>query len=268
MFSSLYAWSNLQGEIYVYYNLHRATKHIPLGPSPLGAGVHEYPFTFMVPRNLPPSLRASQGAVHHRLRASLKRQGHVPSLLLKMAGVQGSTKIPLVVHNSDHISPLEDRPSSPDEPPAYSTNRRQWSGQKRNGQIDWLLQGPASAHISHRVDILAKLRIAKGVGVVNSVTVDLVQVEKYQAQPDRNVWTFPVEQVNDDGEFGSGSEDGYPEIRTSGVNLKEAITLSSIAGGLKSHCREKVLILSDLCLILAFYAYQSYDEDISASSRC
>jgi Arrestin (or S-antigen), N-terminal domain len=228
--------------VYVYYNLHRSTKVIPLGCAGLSPGIHEYPFTFMVPRNLPPSLKAPLGAVNHRLRARVKRVGHVPNLLYRMTGGAATSKIPLIVHNSDHTSPHDEtfRPSSQDDPPAYSSNRRQWSGQRRNGQIDWSLQGPTSVHISHRIDILAKLRIAKGYGAVDSATVDLVQVEKYQAEPDPTVWTFPIEQMTDEEEGASGSDDGFPETRTTGVRLKQAAALAPFGTGLNSHCREKV----------------------------
>ena len=136
-----------------------------------------------------------------------------------MTGASAATKVSLTVHNSDHTSPTREtyRPASPNDPPAYSSNRRQWSGQRRNGKIDWSLQGPASVHISHRIDVLAKLRIARGYGVVDSATVDLIQVEKYQAEPDPTVWTFPIEQMNEDDDMASGSDDGFPETRTTGV---------------------------------------------------
>jgi len=160
-----------------------------------------------------------------------------------MTGASASTKIVLTVHNSDHTSPknVTYRSASPDDPPAYSSNRRQWSGQRRNGQIDWLLQGPASAHISHRIDVLAKLRIARGYGIVDSATVDLIQVEKYQAEPDPRVWTFPIEAMNEDDDMASGSDDGFPETRTTGLTLKQAISLTPGHNStLTSHCREKV----------------------------
>lgn len=161
-----------------------------------------------------------------------------------MAGLSGSTKIALTVHNSNHThTPVtHDSPysPSPDDPPAYSSNRRQWHGKRRNGQIDWCIQGPASVHISHRIDVLAKLTIAKGYGTVKSATVDLYQVEKYQASPDPNIWTFPVEIVNDEEDIPSGSDDGFPETRTMGVSLKQAVALTPFGGSINTHCREKV----------------------------
>jgi hypothetical protein len=226
----------------VYYNLHRSTKNIPPGHATLPAGVHKYPFTFLVPKNLPPSLKAPLGEVNHRLRASIKRPGHVPSLFYRMAGTTGSTKLSLIVHNSDHTTPKQYTRRSPsqNDPPAYSVSmRREWSGQRRNGQIDWLVQGPSSVHISHRADVLAKLNIAKGYGVVKSATVDLLQVEKYQAQPDTTVWTFPMEPLRDEDDLASGSDDGFPETRTSGVSLKNSLALTPL-GGLSCHSREKV----------------------------
>jgi hypothetical protein len=168
-----------------------------------------------------------------------------------MAKSDGSVKLPLTVHNSNHTSPRDfiHRPASPDDPPAYSaSNRREWCGQRRNGQIDWLLQGPTSVHISHRIDVLAKLNIAKGYGVVNSATVDLLQVEKYQAEPDPTVWTFPIEQLTEDDDVASGSDDGFPETRTTGVRLKNAVALSPL-GGLSCHTREKVYYLKTVLMI-------------------
>lgn len=218
-----------------------------MGNATIPTGVHEYPFTFLVPRNLPPSLKAPLGAVTHRIRASVKRPGHVPALFYKIAGATGSTKVYLIVHNSDHTTPHVGtyRPASPDDPPAYSSNRREWSGRRRNGQIDWSLQGPASAHMSHRIDVLAKLRIARGYGVVNSAIVDLVQVEKYQAAPDPTVWTFPIRnQDSDDDDTASGSDDGFPETRTTGVSLKQGVALSPVGGSVETHCREKVYLVS------------------------
>lgn len=239
--------AHIQDEIYVYYNLHRSRKLIPLGNTTLSAGVHEYPFVFQVPRNLPPSLDAPLGAVNHRLRASVKRTGPVPTLLYKMTRTRATIKHPLVVYNSDHTSPSKGtyRPASPDDPPAYSSNRRQWTGNRRNGQIDWSIQGPASVHLSQRVDVLAKLRIAKGYGVVKSASVDLVQAEKYQTEPDPTVWTFPVERMGEDteeDETASGSDDGFPETTTTGVRLKKAVALTPIHGG--THCRENVRFYS------------------------
>jgi hypothetical protein len=232
-------------------------------------GLHEYPFTFLVPRNLPPSLKAPLGAVNHRLRARVKRVGHVPNLLYKMTGVSTMAKVPLTVHNSDHTSPQREtnRPASPDDPPAYSSNRRQWSGQRRNGQIDWSLQGPASVHMSHRIDVLAKLRIAKGYGVVDSAIVDLIQVEKYQAEPDPTVWTFPIEQVSEDDDIASGSDDGFPETRTTGVSLKQAVALTPFGNpALTSHCREKVSPKRKFNLMLAFSTSKTCYKIISSST--
>jgi hypothetical protein len=89
---------------------------------------------------------------------------------------------------------------------------------------------------------LAKLRIAQGYGVVDSATVDLVQVEKYQAEPDPTVWTFPIEPMDEDDEFASSSDDGFPETRTRGVSLKQAVALIPFGGGF-SHTREKVRLI-------------------------
>ena len=231
--------------MYVYYNLHRAIKRIPPGETTLTAGVYEYPFIFQVPKNLPPSLKTPLGEVYHRLRASLKRPGHVPSLLYRIAKAAAHTKIALIVHNSDHTkqhnSDRTIRATSPDDPPAYSSNRLEWCGQRRNGQIDWVVQGPASAHISHRIDVLAKLTMAKGYGIVQSATVDLLQVEKYQAEPDPNVWTYPVsrEESQDEYDVNSSSDDGFPETRTRGITLKHGVSLVPL-GGPNGHTREKV----------------------------
>lgn len=219
-------------------------KVIPLGVGPLSAGSHSFPFTFLVPRNLPPSLFASYGAVNHRIRARVKRVGHVPNLLCRMKGA-ATARINLVVHNSDHSMPNEalfHRPASPDDPPAYSSNRRQWSGQRRNGAIDWSIQGPDSAHISHRIEVLAKLRIATGYGTVSSATVDLVQAERYVAEPDPTVWTFPIQEqlTDDDSEIAWGSDDGYPETRTSGVKLRKSIALAPFGANRSGICRENV----------------------------
>ena len=101
-------------------------------------------------------------------------------------------------------------------------------------------------HISHRIDVLAKLTIAKGYGTLNSATVELYQVEKYQASPDPNVWTYPVEAVNDEDDVPSGSDDGFPETRTMGVSLKQAVALTPFGGGLNTHCREKVFSFSEM----------------------
>ena len=155
-----------------------------------------------------------------------------------------TARVNLVVHNSDHHLPRDGpfhRPASPDDPPAYSSNRRQWSGQRRNGAIDWSIQGPDSAHISHRAEVLAKLRIAAGYGTVLSATVDLVQCEKYVAEPDPKVWTFPLqqEQMTED-ELESGSDDGYPETRMTGVKLRKAIALTPFGGNHSGICRENV----------------------------
>jgi Arrestin (or S-antigen), N-terminal domain len=213
--------------------------------------VHQYPFTFHVPKNLPPSLKTPMGEVNHRLRASLKRPGHVPNIIYKMARAKGYVKSPLIVYNSDHTSPHDHSHNSldPTDPPAYRpSNRREWCGQRRNGQIDWLLQGPASVHLSSRVDIVAKLKISKGHGVVSTATVDLQQVEKYKAEPDPTVWTFPIQRVDgdddeDDGN-GSGSDDGFPETRVSGVTLKQAVVFNPYGvNGLNAHCRENVCSL-------------------------
>jgi hypothetical protein len=225
-------------------------------------GVHEYPFTFLAPRNLPPSLKAPLGAVNHRIRASIKRQGHVPTLFYKIAGTTGTAKVNLIVHNSDHTAPQVGtyRPASPDDPPAYSSNRREWSGRRRNGQIDWSLQGPASAHMSHRIDVLAKIRIAQGYGTVDSATVDLVQVEKYQAAPDPTVWTYPIRhQVSDDDDTASGSDDGFPETRMTGVSLKQGVALSPVGGSVETHCREKVFF--------PIFSYQTNFSDLNLSNQ-
>ena len=224
----------------MFYNLHRSTKLIPPGYETLPTGTHEYPFTFLVPKNLPPSLKAPLGEVNHRLRATIKRPGHVPTLFYKMTKADTSVKKSLIVHNSDHTSPHTEDFRSPQDPPEYSaSNRVEWSGQRRNGQIDWMLQAPKSVHISHRIDLLARITIAKGYGAVDSTTVDLVQEEKYLAKPDPTVWTFPIEQVNeDDGEEGgSASDDGFPETVTSGVSLKQSVVLTN----LDRHRREKVV---------------------------
>jgi hypothetical protein len=233
----------------VYYNLHRAVKRIPPGEITLPAGVYEYPFIFQIPKNLPPTLKTPLGEVYHRLRASLKRPGHVPSLLYRIAKADASTKKALVVHNSDHTKVLRNsdrtvRATSPDDPPAYSSNRLEWCGQRRNGQIDWVVQGPASAHISHRLDVLAKLTMAKGYGIVQSATVDLLQIEKYQAEPDPNVWTnYNVHQEEEEEEYdvNSSSDDGFPETRTKGITLKQGVSLGPL-GGANGHTREKVFL--------------------------
>jgi hypothetical protein len=186
-----------------------------------------------------------------------------------MTGASALTKVCLTVHNSDHTAPKGEtfRPASPNDPPAYSSNRRQWSGQRRNGKIDWALQGPASVHISHRIDVLAKLRIARGYGVVDSATVDLIQVEKYQAEPDPTVWTFPIEQMNEDDDMASGSDDGFPETRTTGVSLKQAVALTPFGNhAVSSRCREKVRPKRKFNLMLAFSTYQIYHKVISSSA--
>ena len=95
--------------------------------------------------------------------------------------------------------------------------------------------------MSHRIDVLAKLRIAQGYGTVDSATVDLVQVEKYQAAPDPTVWTYPIRsQISEDDDTASGSDDGFPETRTTGVSLKQGVALSPVGGSVETHCREKV----------------------------
>lgn len=228
----------------MFYNLHRSTKIIPPGCEILPAGIHEYPFTFLVPKNLPPSLKAPLGEVNHRLRASIKRPGHVPTLFYRMTKSDAQIKKTLTVHNSDHTTAHSEtvRMRDPDDPPEYSpSNRLEWSGQRRDGQIDWMLQGPASVHISHRIDLLARMKMAPGYGAVASTTVDLVQEEKYLAKPDPTVWTFPIEQVDeeDGDELGSASDDGFPETRTTGVSLKQSVVLTN----LETHCREKVVLL-------------------------
>lgn len=134
------------------------------------------------------------------------------------------------------------RAISPDDPPAYSSNRLEWAGQRRNGQIDWVLQGPANVHISHRIDVMAKLTLARGYGVVQSATVDLVQIEKYQAEPDPSVWTYPVRREDfedEDEDVNSSSDDGFPETRSRGVTLKQGVSLAPL-GGPNGHTREKV----------------------------
>jgi hypothetical protein len=162
-----------------------------------------------------------------------------------MTKADASIKKSLVVHNSDHTAPHPDdirHGGGPLDPPEYSaSNRLEWSGQRRNGQIDWLFQAPASVHISHRIDLLARIKMAMGYGAVVSTTVDLVQEEKYLAKPDPTVWTFPIEQVNeDDGDDGgSASDDGFPETRTTGVSLKQSVVLTNM----DSHRREKVSLL-------------------------
>lgn len=185
-----------------------------------------------------------------------------------MTGAGTIFKKPLIVHNSDHTTPQDAtyRPASADDPPAYSSNRREWSGQRRNGQIDWSVQGPASAHISHRVDVLAKLKIARGYGVVDSATVDLVQVEKYQAEPDPTVWTFPVEPMNNDDDFASGSDDGFPERTTRGVSVKQAVALTPFGGGLSSRTREKVRLTKTISLTIAISASQISDKDLPSTT--
>jgi hypothetical protein len=94
-------------------------------------------------------------------------------------------------------------------------------------------------YLSHRADVLAKLNIAKGYGVVKSATVDLLQVERYQAEPDPTVWTFPMEPLGNEDDIASGSDDGFPETRSTGVTLKNSIALAPL-GGLSCHSREKV----------------------------
>jgi hypothetical protein len=185
-----------------------------------------------------------------------------------MTGAGTTFKMPLIVHNSDHTSPQDStyRPASADDPPAYSSNRREWSGQRRNGQIDWTVQGPASAHISHRVDVLAKLKIARGYGVVNSATVDLVQVEKYQAEPDPTVWTFPIEPMNDEDDFASGSDDGFPERRIRGVHVKQAVALAPFGGGLSARTCEKVRLTETINLTIAISTCQIGDKDVPSTT--
>ena len=218
---------------------------------PLSQGNHSFPFTFHVPRNLPPTLFASYGAVNHRIRARIKRAGSVPNLLHRMKGA-ATTRVNLVVHNSDHHLQHQEpfnRPESPDDPPAYSSGRRQWSGKRRNGAIDWSIQGPECAHISHRVEILANLRIAKGYGTVSSATVDLVQAEKYVAEPDPTVWTYPLQEQMTDDETASGSDDGYPETRTMGVKLKKAVAITAFGGKHHGISRENVCSFNRIPLI-------------------
>jgi hypothetical protein len=158
--------------------------------------------------------------------------------------MKGATtvRVNLVVHNSDHHLQHQEtnRPESFDDPPAYSSGRRQWSGKRRNGAIDWAVQGPESAHISHRVELLAKLRIAKGYGTVSSATVDLVQAEKYVAEPDPTIWTYPLQDQMTDDETASGSDDGYPETRTMGVKLKKAVAMTAFGGKYHGISRENV----------------------------
>jgi hypothetical protein len=89
------------------------------------------------------------------------------------------------------------------------------------------------------------LTIAKGYGIVDSAAVDLLQVEKYQAEPDPTVWTFPIEQMTDDEDIASCSDDGFPETRTTGVRLKNAVALAPL-GGLSCHTREKVVSLNEM----------------------
>jgi len=230
----------------VYYNLHRAVKRIPPGEVPLPAGIYEYPFIFHIPKNLPPSLKTPLGEVYHRLRASLKRPGHVPTLLYRIAKADACTKLALTVHNSDHTTFPQTpdrtvRAASPGDPPAYSSNRLEWCGQRRNGQIDWVVQAPASTHISHRADVLAKITMAKGYGIVESATVDLVQIERYQAEPDPTVWTYPVrrELFEEDDDINSSSDDGFPETRSRGISLRQGVSLAPL-GGAAAHTREKV----------------------------
>ena len=163
-----------------------------------------------------------------------------------MAGAGAKAKVPLIVFNSDHVTPPDGtegthRPASPQGPPAYSVNRREWSGNRSEGHIDWIVQGPDSVQMGHRIDLMAKVKIAKGCGVVDSATVSLVQVEKYQAEPDPTVWTYPVEPLNDGDDLDSSSDDGFPEVRTSGVKLKHAASFDGgIATTLRKHSREKV----------------------------
>ena len=226
----------------MFYNLHRSAKHIPLDQATLPVGMHEYPFTFLVPKNLPPSLKAPLGEVNHRLRASIKRHGHVPTLFYRMTKADTSTKMSLIVHNSDHTAknPEDVRHGGPEDPPEYSpSNRLEWAGQRRNGQVDWLLQAPANVHISHRIDVMARIKMAPGYGAVSAATVDIMQEEKYLAKPDPTVWTFPIEQINeeDGDDMGSTSDDGFPETRTTGVSLKQSVALTN----LESHCRKKVI---------------------------
>jgi hypothetical protein len=159
-----------------------------------------------------------------------------------MTKADASTKTSLIVHNSDHTAqnPEGARHGGPEDPPEYSpSNRLEWSGQRRNGQVDWLLQAPASVHISHRIDVMARIKMAPGYGAVSTATVDIMQEEKYLAKPDPTVWTFPIEQVNeeDGDDMGSASDDGFPETRTTGVSLKQSVVLTN----LESHCRKKVI---------------------------
>lgn len=104
--------------------------------------------------------------------------------------------------------------------------------------------------------------------MVDSATVDLIQVEKYQAEPDPTVWTFPIEQMSedDDDDIASGSDDGFPETRTTGVSLKQAVALGPFGNhALSSHCREKVRPKRKFNLMLAFSTYQTCHKIISSS---
>jgi len=240
----------------VYYNLHRATKVIPPGMATMPIGVHEFPFTFQIPRHLPPSLKTPMGEVSHRLRASIKRPSQVSTMFHRIAGAGGTVKIPLTVFNSSNTGEeFIHRPISPtrmdDDLPAYEEpTRREWSGQRRNGKIDWLLQAPSVISIGEKIDIVAKLKIVTGYGSVTSSTVDLVQIEKYKAEPDKNAWSFPIERTSpvsgggsdEDGDGEDVSDDGFPETRTTGLNLRQAIALTPFGGTLNTHCREKVFI--------------------------
>jgi hypothetical protein len=63
----------------------------------------------------------------------------------------------------------------------------------------------------------------------------------YQAAPDPTVWTYPFRnQVSDDDDTASGSDDGFPETRMTGVSLKQGVALSPVGGSVETHCREKV----------------------------
>jgi hypothetical protein len=99
-----------------------------------------------------------------------------------------------------------------------------------------------STYISQRVDVLAKLNVERGGGTVTSATVDLVQIERYLAEPDPTVWTYPVRKTEGEGEEEDdfSSDDGFPEVRSSGVSLRKGMSLVPL-GGSGSHCREKVL---------------------------
>jgi hypothetical protein len=151
-----------------------------------------------------------------------------------------TARVNAVVHNSDHHThdgPFH-RPAGPGSPPAYTSGRRQWSGKRRDGAIDWAVQGPDCAHISHRIEVLAKLRITKGYGAVSSATVDLVQAEKYVTEPDLKAWPYPVQQ--DEMTDEEGSDDGYPETVMPGIKLRQGVNFNRLDGNLSGISRENV----------------------------